>query len=65
MTNLILIVVYVCGFYEVMRTMLARRRGLPQVPDRMYYTVNFCLCLIWPVMTIVKAATDLTEEKNG
>lgn len=65
MMELIIAILYVCGFYEVMRTMLARRKGLPQVPDRMYYTVNFCLCLIWPVMSIVKAATDLTEDRDG
>lgn len=65
MIESILIVVYVCGFYEAMRKMVATRKGLPQVPDRMYYTVNICLSAIWPVMTIVKAATDLTESKDG
>ena len=65
MMELIIVILYVCGFYEAMRTILANRKGLPQMTDRMYYTVNFCLCLIWPVMSIVKAAIDLTEEKNG
>ena len=60
-----IIILWTCGFYESIRKQIYRRHEIPEVPDKIYYTMNILLSIIWPVMTIVRAVTDLEAKDNG
>ena len=60
-----IIILWTCGFYESMNRQIHRRHEIPEVPDRIYYTMNILLSIIWPVMTIVRAVTQLEAKDNG
>lgn len=60
-----IIILWTCGFYESMNKQIHRRHEIPEVPDKIYYTTNILLSIIWPVMTIVRAVTQLEEKDNG
>ena len=55
-------VLYVCGFYEASRYMLHEDKLPPYVSPAKARSVGVLFSIIWPVMTMVKMAMDLTGD---